>query len=176
MLARRAGHKAAVAGEDLHLFDGLVHEAESERRRFDADAAYRAANGDGLELGHYGGQQAVRQRAVGEGLVRGHALDVGGQAVAVDAQDVMEIAHIDTAFITLIAMAEEVRRRFGKADRRAGCARGFERPHQPFAAALVLVHRCRHRTGVYDGTSPFDITSCHNCILRARKPPAEPRT
>src|SRR5208283_6129701 len=49
ILRCRADNGAAVAQQDLHLIDGLVHQSVPERRRLDSDAAYCAADGDGLD-------------------------------------------------------------------------------------------------------------------------------
>ena len=73
-----------VAGQDLHLLHGLVHQSEPERRRFDPDAADRAAEVMVFSCGNHGGQQSVAQRLVHQGLVRGHALHIGGHALAID--------------------------------------------------------------------------------------------
>ena len=76
----------AGTGQHLDLAHRLVRQAEPERARLDAEPAERAADGDGLELGHDRGHQAVGKRRVDEVLVRRHGLDVGGPRDGVDGQ------------------------------------------------------------------------------------------
>ena len=51
---------AAVAGQDLHLGDGLVRHAVAQRGGLDAEPGDRAAEGYRLELGHHERHQLVR--------------------------------------------------------------------------------------------------------------------
>ena len=87
----------------------------------------------------------------------------------------MKAVHVNAPGIPLIAATEKIRSGFRQRDGRAGRTSSVEFSHQARTTALVPGN-CIHgqRTGAYDGTSPFDRTSCHNCILRARKPPADP--
>ena len=62
VLVGRRGDHLPGAGEDVHLQHRLVRQPVAERRRLDAEAGDRAAEGDGLQLRH--DRAAPARRAV----------------------------------------------------------------------------------------------------------------
>ena len=116
LVVRRAGDDAAVAGQDVHRDDRVVHEAVPKRRRLDADAGDRAAERDRLELRHDGRHRAGGERRVGQVDERRHALGFDDARARVDADDVVEVAEIDARPRTRRAVAKEIRRRLGESD------------------------------------------------------------
>ena len=107
-VARPAGDELAAAGEDVHLQDRLVRQAVAERRRLDAEARDRAAEGDGAQLRHDVRDEPVRQGGVDEVLVGAHALHVGGAALDVHGDDAVEAGDVETGDPGDCARAEEV--------------------------------------------------------------------
>ena len=71
LVVPRTGDDPPVRQSHVHFENGFVDEPVPERRRLDADARHRAADGDGLELRDHPGHDAVRQRRVHERRRRG---------------------------------------------------------------------------------------------------------
>jgi hypothetical protein len=113
-----------------------------ERRRLDAEAGHRAAQGDRLELRYYQRHEPVRQRGVAEILIGGHAAHNGGLGGHVDVDHVRERGHVEAdsvgggSRLGRVAEAEQVGRRLGQAHRDARRHRGV-RVAQPRHRGLV---------------------------------------
>ena len=112
---------AAVAGEDLHLGDGLVRHAVAQRGGLDAQAGDRAAEGDRLELRYHHRHQLVREGRVAEILVGGHAADAGRPGDRIDAQHVAERGDVEPGRCIRFGVTEpeQVGRVLGQPYRRA---------------------------------------------------------
>ncbi len=143
---RRALDDAALAGEDLHFLHRLVHQPVTERRRFDPQAAHRAADRDGLELRHHRRQQAVAQRFLDERGVRRHPLDIGDPALGIDAQHMVERAGVQPVPGSSLAAAEQIGGRLPQPDRdapRRRRAQVLRHPVTPRAVFRDCVHAAR---------------------------------
>jgi hypothetical protein len=81
---------------DIDLQDGLVRKAVAQRRRFDAQAGDRPAEGDGLQPGHDQRHQTVCERHLNEPLVGAHVLHVGGTGPLVDTDHPIETGCIES--------------------------------------------------------------------------------
>ena len=110
LVLRGAGQNAAVAGEHVHLDDGVVHEPILERRCLDAHAGMRAAERDRLELRHHARHGAMRERGVGQVDKCGHALGLDDARRRVDAQHLVEVLQIDARPLPWGAIAKEIGR------------------------------------------------------------------
>jgi hypothetical protein len=95
-----------------------VRHAVAERRGLDAEPGDRAAERDGLELGHDVRDQAVRQGGVDQAFVGGHTADVGGACRHVDVDDVGEGADVEGLAARRLTEAEQVGGRLGEPDGR----------------------------------------------------------
>ncbi len=119
VLALGAGRDdLARAGEDVHLQDRLVGQAAAERRRLDAEAGHRTAQGDGLELGHHQRRQSVGQGRLHEVLVGAHPLDVRGARLRVDRDHAPQPGHVQARCVGGGSGTEQVGRLLGEPDRR----------------------------------------------------------
>ena len=112
-----AGDDASIAEQHVELEHRVVHQAVAMRRGFDADAGYRAAERDGLQLRHHRGHQAVHQAFARQVLVADHALGVDPARGRVDLQHLVEAAHVEPPARDAFAVAEEIRRFLGEPDR-----------------------------------------------------------
>ncbi len=130
------GDDLAGAGEDVHLEHGLVRQAQAERGGLDAQAGHGAAEGDGLELRHDVGHQAVRQGGVDEVLVGAHPLDVGGAGVGIHGDDAREAGGVETGRRRQGARSEEVGCLLGQPDGLVG-GHGPEAVDESLHAARV---------------------------------------
>ena len=124
LVVGRAAQDAVVAGEHVHLDDGVVHQPEPERRSLDADARHRAAQGDRLELRDDARHRAFGERRVRQVEERGHAFGFDDARLAVDVEHAVEVLEIDPRLRLGRAVAEEVRRRLGEAESHARRRRG----------------------------------------------------
>ena len=111
------GDDIACAGEDVHLQDGLVRQAVAERRRLDAEAGHRPAQGDGPQLRDHERAQAVGQRRCDEVFVGAHAADLGRATGRLDRDHPVEPRDIEPGDPGAGAGTEEVGRLLGQADR-----------------------------------------------------------
>ncbi len=116
LVVRRARDDAAIAGQDVHGDDRIVHEAVPKRRCLDADAGYRAAKRDRLQLGHDGRHRACGERGVGKIDERRHALGFDKARLRVDANDLVEVAEIDAGSRSRRPVAKEIRCRLGESN------------------------------------------------------------
>ena len=107
----------AVAGEDVHLEHRLVRRAVAEARALDAEAGDGSAQGDGAQLRHAHGHQAVRKRRVDEVLVGGHAEHLGGARDRIDVQHAVEGGDVEAGRAHRVARTEQVRRPLRQPDR-----------------------------------------------------------
>jgi hypothetical protein len=140
-----AADDASVARQHVQLDGGVVHEAVAERRRLDAHARDRAAGRDRLELRHHGRDVAVRERGVGERLVRHHAFRLDERSSRVDAQHLVEAGNVDARSTPRGAIAEQVRRALGQPDRHDTRASGLvHRGREPSQLRHVPRHAYRN--------------------------------
>ena len=118
VLGGRGGDHLAGAGEDVHLQHRLVRQPVAERRRLDAEAGDRAAEGDGLQLRHDQRRQPEGQRRGDEVLVGAHAGDVGRARLGVDRDDVRQPGGVEARGVRLRARPEQIRGALGEPHRR----------------------------------------------------------
>ena len=106
----------AIAGEDLHLADRLVWQSVAKRRRFDAEAGHRTAEGDGLQLRHDQRHETVPEGGVDQPFIGDHALYVRGTGFGVHREHVVESAHVQPGPAVRRGEPEQVRCLLGQPD------------------------------------------------------------
>ncbi len=110
LVVRRASDDAAVAGQDVHRDDRVVHEAVAEGRGLDPNAGDGAAQRDRLELRDDGGHRSDGERGVGEVDEGRHSLRLDEVGFGIDADDLVEMSEIDGRRTPARAVAKQVRR------------------------------------------------------------------
>ena len=87
----------------------------------------------------------------GELFVGGHAFDVGQHRIGINLEDMMELAHVDSALTALVAVTKEIRSGFRQSDFRSGRPSGGNFGGQASGPALVFIMQaesllCCYRT------------------------------
>ena len=123
LVVGRADHDLAARQQHLDLVQGVVHQAVPERRGLDADPRRRAADGDGLELGHHRRHAAARQGPCDQVLVGRHALDVDPPGLRIRVDHVVQAAQVEPALAVVAAVAKQVGCALAQRDRRRRPAR-----------------------------------------------------
>ena len=113
-----------IAGEDVHLDHRLVRQAPSEAGTLDPEARDGSTQGDGLQLRHAQGHEAVGQRRLDEVLIGGHALHLGGAVDGVDLEHAVERGDVEPGRRGALTLAEEVGGALGQSHGCAGRDRG----------------------------------------------------
>ena len=113
-----------IAGEDVHLDHRLVRQAPSEAGTLDPEARDGSTQGDGLQLRHAQGHEAVGQRRRHEVLVGRHALHLGGAVDGVDLEHAVERGDVEPGRRSALTLAEEVGGALGQSHGCAGRDRG----------------------------------------------------
>ena len=93
-----------------------MNQSITERRGFDAAPDGSATDGDGLELGYHGRHYVVPETFGHQLGVRRHPLHFNITARGVHAQHIVEVAHIESLCLNLLAVAEQIGGAFAQTD------------------------------------------------------------
>jgi hypothetical protein len=143
-----AGHDLAARQQDVGLDQRVMDETVAEAGRLDTDADRRAADRDVLELGRDGRQEPLLEAGLYDRLECGQALGFERPAVAIDPDDLVELAERDTPFRPPARLiAEQVRYRgLGEAQLAAAAFPGIEeRGFLLLVARFDVRNPCRYR-------------------------------
>ena len=114
----RTRDDAAIGQRHVCFAQRRVNQSVAKRRRLDADARHRAANGDGFQLRHHFRRHATWQHRRHQSIVGNHAFHVGAAVLHVHAQNIDEGGRWQ-AILGLVTIAKEVRERLVQTSRSA---------------------------------------------------------